>query len=295
MSNELTELKTNIAMWDDSQKLNEIRKIFAPKLNEMEFQYFVGVGKATGLNPFLREIWCVKYQDNAPAQVFIGRDGYRKAAQAHVDYDYHQPDAIYENDMFSISDGEIKHSYKFTNRGALVGAYCVVKRHKSSRPIYVLVELKEYSTNKSLWNAQTGKQATMIKKVAESQCLRAAFQDILGGTYSKEEEWAHETKEFDINTGEVKSQTEKLKEVLKKNERIIESELLEDKPPVHNTGRDDVAISDDQIDEISSLLQEKGFSEERITKALGYYQVTELEQLTDAQARLFILQLGKVK
>jgi hypothetical protein len=38
---------------------------------------------------------------------------------------------------------------------------------------------------------------------------------------------------------------------------------------------------------------QKEFGEERKSKALSYYKVSSLEELTDAQARLFLLQLGK--
>lgn len=294
MSTALAQLNNSMTMWEDETKINEIRKLFAPKLTEMEFQFFVGLGKAANLNPFTREIWCVKYQDSAPAQVFIGRDGYRKAAQAHSEYDYHQCDAVYENDLFEVHNGEVKHSYKLVNRGALVGAYCIAKRHKSSRPIYVFAELKEYSTGKSLWNPQTGKPATMIKKVAESQCLRACFQDLLGGTYGEEEMANGHMEDTNLRVIKGATQTEKLKSIL--NDNIIDAdtgEVLENDKPVHNTGRDDIQISDTQISEISDLMSEKGFSQERIKKALAYHKVTELEQLTDAQARIFLLQLEK--
>lgn len=284
---------TDVVMWDDQQKLDEIRKLFAPKLTDMEFKFFVGLGKASRLNPFTREIWCVKYQDNAPAQVFIGRDGYRKAAQAHSEYDYHQCDAVYENDSFQVHNGEVKHSYKLVNRGALVGAYCIAKRHKSSRPIYVFAELKEYSTGKSLWNSQTGKPATMIKKVAESQCLRACFQDLLGGTYGEEEMESIKSQENNLHVIRGNTQTEKLKNIL--NEAVVDAETGEviDQEPIHNTGRDDINASQEQIDEIVAMMANKGFSQERIKKALGYYKVDQLTDLTDAQARLFILQLEK--
>lgn len=286
MSTELAKLNNNLTLWDDSKKIEEIRKLFAPKLSEMEFQFFVGLGKATGLNPFTREIWCVKYQDSAPAQVFIGRDGYRKAAQAHSEYDYHQCDSVYENDEFEVTNGEVKHKYKLTNRGALVGAYCIAKRHKSSRPIYVFAPLVEYTTGKSLWNS---KPATMIKKVAESQCLRACFQDLLGGTYGEEEMQPLTEEKFSTVDG--RTQTERLKNVLKDCD-IIDGEFIEE-PKVHNTGRDDIKASLHQIDEIQGLMEEKEFDTERQTKALAYYKVSCLEELTDAQARLFLLQLGK--
>jgi phage recombination protein Bet len=282
------------AMWEDADKINEIRKLFAPKLTESEFQYFVGLGKATGLNPFLKEIWSVKYDERTPAQVFIGRDGYRKAAQAHSEYDYHQSDAVYENDVFEVQDGLVKHSYKLTNRGALIGAYCIAKRHKSSRPIYVFVELKEYSTGKSVWN---GKPATMIKKVAESQCLRACFQDLLGGTYGEEEMSNVPMENNNERVIQGETQVEKLKSILNTNGIDKESITIDSDgviiPPEIDKGDPNMAASIVQIHQIEALMSEKSFDDARKKKALDYFKVSKLEDLTDAEARMFLLQLGK--
>ena len=285
MSNALANVSQSMMMWEDSKKLEEIRKLFAPKLTEMEFQFFVGLGKASGLNPFTREIWCVKYQDNAPAQVFIGRDGYRKAAQAHSEYDYHQCDAVYENDKFEVINGDVKHSYSLTNRGNLIGAYCIAKRHKSSRPIYVFAELKEYSTGKSLWNNQTGKPATMIKKVAESQCLRACFQDLLGGTYG-EEEMGEGAEGGPIRHKESKSQA--LMDKLK----AAKGQVIDIEPTVvePETG---VVASNEELENIHALLAVKEFAPDRVKGALAHYKVDTLAQLTSAQAQDFIGILNK--
>lgn len=314
----------DIQMWDDEHRLQEIRKLFAPKLSDMEFKFFVGLGKASRLNPFTREIWAVKYQDSAPAQVFIGRDGYRKAAQAHSDYDFHQCDAVYENDEFEVTNGEVHHKYKLTNRGQLVGAYCISKRHKSSRPIYVFAELKEYSTGKSLWNPQTGKPATMIKKVAESQCLRACFQDLLGGTYGEEELSNNPEQEYRVINGN--TQTQKLKNILgigangngnENNNRDIDSDSAEcdsiESDGVQlesrstdsyegsevvgddNAGQRDVRISERQLESIKSLFKTKGFSKERIKKALDYYKVDKLEDFNGTQAEAFLSQLERAQ
>lgn len=315
---------TDIVLWDDEQKLQEIRKLFAPKLSDMEFKFFVGLGKASRLNPFTREIWAVKYQENAPAQVFIGRDGYRKAAQAHNDYDFHQCDAVYENDEFQVTNGEVSHKYKLTNRGALIGAYCIAKRHKSSRPMYVFTELKEYSTGKSLWNNQTGKPATMIKKVAESQCLRACFQDLLGGTYG-EEEMPQQVNECRVINGT--TQVEKLKNMLgigenqnddANNNRNVDVSVIEpDNAELsivstaeaiegnnteshemvgdNQSGKRELRISKRQLEEIHSLLIIKDLDKERIQKALNYYKVENLEDLNSNQAESFLYQLEKIQ
>lgn len=177
----------NMSVWDDKSSIEEIKAIFAPQLSVVEFKIFVSIGKATGLNPYLREIWAVKY-GNAAASIFIGRDGYRKSAQRNPSYDYHLADAVYENDLFDVDNGEVRHKYSLKDRGKLLGAYCTVKRKGSSKANFVFVELKEYTTGKALWTVGTGKQATMIKKVAEAQCLRSSFQEIFAGTYHEFEQ-----------------------------------------------------------------------------------------------------------
>jgi len=182
-----------VSMWETAEGVAQIKQLFAPKLNNSEFTMFVEMGKATGLNPFLREMWAVKYDEKAAAQIFIGRDGYRKSAQRHPLYDYHVADAVYSNDKFNVVNGEVSHVYDLKDRGTLVGAYCIVQRKGSSRPTYVFADLKEYTTNKSLWNPQTGKPATMIKKVAECQGLKSAFQELFAGTYSEAEEFSATT------------------------------------------------------------------------------------------------------
>lgn len=207
----------NINIWESSDQLTQIKEIYGKNLSNGEFTTFVQIGKATGLNPFLREIWAVKY-GSSPASIFIGRDGYRKSAQSHTEYDYHQVDAIYSNDTFENVNGEITHKYNFKDRGDLIGAYCIVKRRSSSKPIFALVELKEYSTNKSLWSSQGGKPVTMIKKVAESQGLRMAFQELFSGTYHESENWHQDDKKTQRGvTG--------LKEKLGINEPVIEHDI----------------------------------------------------------------------
>jgi len=186
MTNKLIKMEqNNLGIWEEQNSLKEIKNIFGRGLSDGEFQSLVQLGKATGLNPFLKEIWAVKYGNN-PAQIFIGRDGYRKSAQDDPEYDYHLVDAVYSNDDFVMSEGQVTHRYKLADRGDLVGAYCVAKRKSAEKSMFIFVELSEYNTKKSLW---AGKPATMIKKVAEAQCLRMAFQARFAGTYSEFEKW----------------------------------------------------------------------------------------------------------
>lgn len=189
--NELTSYQGSFSIWEEPSSLDEIKQIYASNLSDGEWKTFVGIGKATNLNPFLREIWCVKY-NNKVASIFIGRDGYRKNAQSHKDYDGHFVDAVYSEDDYRIDplDLSIHHAYNVKKRGDVCGAYCLVYRKSISRPSYVYVDFKEYSTNMGLW---TSKPATMIKKVAEAQALRMAFQELFAGTYDEVEQWEQKT------------------------------------------------------------------------------------------------------
>lgn len=198
-----TTTNDQVSVWTDEKKLIEIKDLLAPKLTANEFALLVNMGKATGLNPFLREIWAVKYDDKSPAQVFIGRDGYRKVAQSNPDYDYHVVDSVYEKDSFSRESDEVKHAYSLNDRGALVGAYCTVKRKNASKPCFVFVKLNEYSTGKALWAT---KPETMIKKVAEAQGLRMAFQSLFAGTYDESENWKEKSTVIEPTTGEILDQ-----------------------------------------------------------------------------------------
>ena len=183
-----------LAKIEDSQSIEiekvwanpaEIKTLVAPSLSDSEFSYFMSMSKATGANPLLREIWAVKYGDSA-AHIFHGRDFYRRKAQELEAYEGHTSAAIYSNDTFEVVNGTPHHSFNFADRGTLIGAYCVVYVRGRKVPYLEIVEFREYTTGKSLWSK---KPATMIKKVAEAQGLRGAFQGVFGGTYDESEQW----------------------------------------------------------------------------------------------------------
>lgn len=186
MSELTTETMQIEKVWD-KDSYNKIRQMFAPQLTNQEFGMFVGLGKSLGANPFLREIWAVKY-GNSEAQIFLGRDFYRRKSQEQPQYKGHQVDVIYSNDKFKMIGGKPEHEYNLTDRGDIIGAYAVVYRD-DNEPFFNVVNFKEYSTDKALWKS---KPETMIKKVAEAQALRGAFQGVFAGTYDQSEEWIDE-------------------------------------------------------------------------------------------------------
>jgi phage recombination protein Bet len=187
MTNDIVETKeSKVSIWDQETELHEIKKMCGSNLSEGEFMLFVQMGKALDLNPFLKQIWAVKY-GSSPAQIFIGRDGYLVNAMRHPQYNGIECNAYYSNDkIIKDSVGNITHEINYTARGRLLGAYAILHRKDLAFPIMKDVLLSEYSTGKSLWNS---KPETMIKKVAEAQALRFAFPEMFQGTYSESEQW----------------------------------------------------------------------------------------------------------
>lgn len=185
-------------VWKDRDKIKQmVTGGSKHEISEVEFDFYFAYGMMVEANPLLREIWLVKYQEDKPAQIFLGRDFYRRKALEMKGYDGHYACAVYTKDTFEVIDGVPHHKWSIGDeRGNVKGAYCVVNVKDRKRPVFVWVNLNEYNTGKALWYKMP---VTMITKVAEAQALRAAFS-IFGGTYDESEEWAdRETKEVKLD------------------------------------------------------------------------------------------------
>ncbi|MCF7839771.1 MAG: phage recombination protein Bet [Candidatus Marinimicrobia bacterium] len=208
------------SIWDN--QVAEIRKAFALGLDNVQFTMFVELGRSLNLNPFKREIWAVKYRDQV--SVFVGRDGYRKVAQEQPDYNGHCVEAVYSNDKIRVVNGVLEHEFNFTDRGHLVGAYCEVYRKTIDHPFRVMVRLDEYKKEQANWRNMP---ETMIKKVAESQTLRMAYQGIFAGTYHEAEDWRTPSNGQNGNgNGFQKQEFEKMKS----HAHVEDAETVEDSP-----------------------------------------------------------------
>ena len=227
------------------KQIEQIRALFAPTLTDKEFMFFVKLGKSLGANPFLREIWAIKFDSKQPAQIFLGRDFYRRKAQELPNYNGHIVDAVYENDEFVVENGKPIHRYSLKNRGRLIGAYCVVHRKDTGNPYFVYVNLDEYDKGFSNWKIMP---ETMLKKVAESQALRGAFQGVFAGTYDESESWHVETVEDPV-TCEAPETAE---------------------APIAPTEASPTPIDDD-IKEVIKELEKQGFKVSRGKESGDYY------------------------
>jgi len=319
--------ENGVAMWDCDRQLTEIRKIYAPTATENEFKCFIQLGKMTGLNPFLKQIWIIKY-GNAPAQMFIARDGYRISAIRNPAYDCHQVESVYSNDDFSIQNGLVSHRFaNLSDRGKLCGAYAIVWKKTSTKPNYVYVDINEYNTKKSVWSE---KPSTMIKKVAEAQVLRLAFPEMYAGTYNEYENYIEENRKLkDTNkklldmlnnkgnyNESIAQQDGRPEEIIYSETNINRVENNRDEnsnsenhiinqyqeeivqAPTEEISQSDLTeelLSPAQEEELHTLIYEKNLSLERLAKALLYYGANNISQLTIEQAKEFINILKKIE
>lgn len=291
-------MSEQLEVWKEDKSLEEIKKIFAPNLTDGEFKTFVGMGKATSLNPFLKEIWAVKYKEGIAAQIFIARDGYRKSAQRHPQYDYHYVESVYSNDMFDSNDGDYKHAFNLKDRGQLVGAFCKVKRKDSSKSMSVFVELKEYlqkyENKKTLWDS---KPSTMIKKVAESQGLRMGFQELFSGTYEESEFGEDELSQNNSHSSKKKPKPE-LPELPHQQQKIenmydegivIDSPVQDTPPQKFGESREDKKLIFEKATQISSAFSVEASKNEELIKNICRAALTK--DITEKSVDMIISQL----
>lgn len=152
-----------------------------------EFKMFTELCKVRGLNPFLREAYCIKYSNNTPATIVVGKDAILKRAVLNSKYNGMKSGIIVTNE-----NGEEKKrtgTFKLPTE-TLVGGWAEVFRKDWQNSIEASVSLEEAIQRKSNGepNSNWTKQpATMIEKVAKVRALREAFVEDLGGMYEAEE------------------------------------------------------------------------------------------------------------
>jgi len=148
-----------------------IKNSVAKGTSDAELKYFLAVAASTGLNPFQKEIWC--YKSGNDMLIFAGRDGFLSNAQKKPDFKGIRSAYVCATDKFkmNIVSGHIEHEFTQADRGAIVGAYAVVKRDGMDSFIS-WADFKEFNKGYNAWKTNPG---SMIKKVAEAHALKQAY------------------------------------------------------------------------------------------------------------------------
>lgn len=149
-------------------------------VTDAEVNMFLSLCKFNKLNPFLKEVYLIKY-GSSPATMVVGKEVLLKRAMRSPKYEGMQAGVITVN-----AKGELKEREgTFVLDGeTLVGGWAKVFVKGYTAPIYASVSMKEYSTGQSNWKS---KPATMIRKVAVAQALREAFPEENASLYDASE------------------------------------------------------------------------------------------------------------
>jgi phage recombination protein Bet len=150
---------------------------------DQELVFFMNTCKMQNLNPLVSgEVYLIKYSKDEPAQMVVGKDAYLRRA-------FNNPDYLFKNDGITVQRANTivqKEGCCLYPGEALIGGWCRVTflRGGKERTAFKEVSLAEYNKNMANWKS---KPATMINKVAVSQCVRDAFPKDYEGVYSEEE------------------------------------------------------------------------------------------------------------
>ena len=161
------------------------------KVTDQEVAMFLRTCRAKQLDPLENgEVYLIKYDDKAPAQLVVGCHAYVRRADHFPDYRGMKCGITVvrksPNGEVAVVQKEGSCVYKVLGE-ELIGGWCKVFRERLVGQVeetFVEVSLEEYSTEKSNWLA---KPATMIQKVAKSQAFRAAFPNEYEGIYTIDE------------------------------------------------------------------------------------------------------------
>ena len=158
------------------------------KITMPEFKMFTSLCKARGLNPFLKEAYCIKYGKD-PAQIVVGKDAVLKRAIKNPNYDGMESGVIVQNKETSEII-ERKGTFYLRDSENLVGGWAKVYRKDWQHPTYCSVAFDEVAQKKNDGKLNfnwSGKGATMVEKVAKVRALRETFVEEVGGMYAAEE------------------------------------------------------------------------------------------------------------
>lgn len=151
-------------------------------ITQQETAFFIKMCEAQKLNPFVQgEVHLIKYGD-APAQMVIGYDTYKRRAEDNPNYIDKESGIVVKRGNEIVQ----KQGACLYPNEQLVGGWCRVFKTRNGREVDVYKEcmFSEYNTGRSNWKA---KPCMMIEKVAVSQALREAFPKDFEGLYTPEE------------------------------------------------------------------------------------------------------------
>lgn len=157
-------------------------------VTDQEIVLFINLCRFQHLNPFLREAYLVKYGNNNPATMVVGKDTFLKRARRNPEFGGFEAGVIVLNENSGMIESRTG-SLVLPGEN-VVGGWAKVYIKGFEHPIESTVSFDEYVGRKrdGAVNGQwASKPATMIRKVALVQALREAFPEDFGAMYDQSE------------------------------------------------------------------------------------------------------------
>lgn len=158
------------------------------RVTMQEVVMFINLCRYNGLNPWLKEAYCIKY-GNEPATIVPSKDAFMKRAETSPQFDGYRAGVVVcdeENGVIERREGSM-----VLKNETLIGGFAEVFRKDREHSYISEVSFDEYAGRKkdgSLNRQWSSKPGTMIRKVALVQALREAFPQVMSGTYFAEEQ-----------------------------------------------------------------------------------------------------------
>ena len=179
-----------------------MRRTICPMgISEDEFALFIEQCKRSGLDPLLKEAFCVARRQNVgnrerpnwvtKYEFQPSEAGMLARAERFPDFRGIQASAVFAEDEIVVDQGkgEVVHRFNPAKRkGALVGAWARVVR-EGKLPVVVWLDFSGYVQQTPLWAKIP---TTMIEKCARVAALRKGYPEAFGGLYVREEMPAEE-------------------------------------------------------------------------------------------------------
>lgn len=190
MVDALTQKLTNIVKYQSAGgeielSIEDVKSVFCPKATDIEARLFLEVCRYQGLNPFLREVYLIKYQEGEPASIVVGKEVFTKRAQRIESCIGWEAGVLVSREGLLV---EQEGSFLLPG-DTLLGGWVRVDR-QGQDPFKHRVALEEYiqTTRQGQPTRFWAKMpATMIRKVAIVQGLRECYPEEFQGLYDTAE------------------------------------------------------------------------------------------------------------
>lgn len=162
------------------------------RVTMQEVVMFINLCRYNGLNPWLKEAYCIKF-GNEPATIVPSKDAFMKRAETSPQFDGYKAGVVVCDEETGLVDR--REGSMVLKNEILIGGFAEVFRKDRNHSYISEVSFDEYAGRKkdgSLNRQWSSKPGTMIRKVALVQALREAFPQVMSGTYFAEEQGVSE-------------------------------------------------------------------------------------------------------